>query len=222
IGIVGNKDLSNLVVNSQLVDQGVEKFGLLGNLLTNGKMPRANLIANFKDFDMEPFSPLGDGVISHIRGDLNGSARITGEIDNPRINGELTMNNAGIGIPYLNVDYSFAPNSKVELYEQTFHFNNIMLTDVAEHTKAVIDGDIRHNFFKDWYLDLSVDTKNDRLLILNTGYDEEDLYYGTGFLNGTGRIYGPTKALTIKVEGSTAKGTSLKIPINDVASVGDY
>src|SRR5690606_12832483 len=80
----------------------------------------------------------------------------------------------------------------------------------------------RHEFFKDWYLDLKVDTQNDRLLILNTEYDEEDLYYGTGFLKGTGRIYGPTKALTIKVEGSTAKGTSLKIPINDVASVGDY
>ncbi len=222
IGIVGNKDLTNFVVNSQLMDQGLERFGILGNLSTEGKMPVANLMANFRDFKLEPFSPLGAGVISNIRGDLNGSVKITGEIDNPDINGELTMNNAGIGIPYLNVDYSFSPNSKVELYKQTFHFDNVKLNDVDEHTKATVDGDIRHKFFGDWFLDLKVDTKNDRLLILNTEYAEESLYYGTGFLNGTGKIYGPTQALNIKVDGSTAKGTSLKIPISDVTSVGDY
>ncbi|NNK75840.1 MAG: translocation/assembly module TamB, partial [Maribacter sp.] len=48
------------------------------------------------------------------------------------------------------------------------------------------------------------------------------LYYGTGFLRGTGRIFGPTKALTINVDGETAEGTSLKIPLSDVATVGDY
>jgi len=48
------------------------------------------------------------------------------------------------------------------------------------------------------------------------------LYYGTGFLNGQGRIFGPTKALNIQVNGATAPGTSLKIPLSDVASVGDY
>ncbi len=224
IGIVGNKDLTNFVVNSQIVADGEEKFGILGNLLTEGEMPVANLIANFNGFNLEPFNPLGEGVISHIRGGLNGSVKITGEIDNPDITGELTMNNAGIGIPYLNVDYSFAPNSKVELYDQTFHFDNVRLTDVDENTKATIDGDIRHKFFKDWYLDLNVDARNDRLLILNTDteHNEDDLYYGTGFLKGTGKIYGPTQALTIKVNGSTAKGTTLKIPISDVASVGDY
>jgi len=48
------------------------------------------------------------------------------------------------------------------------------------------------------------------------------LYYGTGFLKGDGRIHGPTKALNIDVIGETARGTSLKIPLSDVVSVGDY
>ena len=64
-------------------------------------------------------------------------------------------------------------------------------------------------------LDLDVDTKNDRFLILNTHFKEEVLYYGTGYLNGTGRIFGPTNALTITVDGATARGTSLKIPLSD-------
>ena len=69
---------------------------------------------------------------------------------------------------------------------------------------------------------MKMDTNNDRFLILNTPYEEEILYYGTGFVNGTGRIFGPTNALTITFDGATARGSSLKIPLSDVASVGDY
>jgi hypothetical protein len=222
MGIVGNKDLSDFVVNTQITDNGVEKLGVFGNISNTGEMPQAELLANFQDFDLEPFSPLGEGVIDHIRGDINGSVRINGGVDNPEINGLLTLNNAGLAVPYLNVDYGFAPNSRVRLSDQTFDFENVALTDVDENSRATIDGTIKHSYFKDWTLDLNVDTNNDRLLILNTEYDPEELYYGKGFLNGTGRIYGPTKALTIKVDGSTARGTSLNIPLSDVATLGDY
>ena len=222
IGIVGNRDLTDFVVNSQLTDKGVEKLSIIGNINNKQEMPQASLLASFKDFNLEPFSPLGEGVITNIRGNLNGNAQIKGDVDNPNISGLLTLDNAGIAIPYLNVDYSFAPNSLVRLFNQTFDFQNIMLTDVAMNTTATLDGTISHQFFKDWSLDLDVDTNDSRFLILNTAYDEESLYYGTGFLNGTGRIFGSTKALTIRVDGSTAEGTSLKIPLSDVASIGDY
>lgn len=222
MGIVGNRDLTDYVVNTQITQNGVDKFSVIGNITNRNDDPQANLLADFRDFDMEPFSPLGDGVISHIRGLLNGNARITGPLGNPDINGLLTMNQAGVGVPYLNVDYDFANNSRVQLSGQTFHFDNVRLTDVAQNTHATLDGTISHQSFGDWNLDLNVDTHNERFMILNTDYDEEALYYGTGFINGTGRIYGPTDALTITVDGATAKGTSLKIPINDVATVGDY
>ena len=134
----------------------------------------------------------------------------------------LTLNDAGLGIPYLNVDYDFGQNSVVRLFNQTFDFQNIRLTDRAEGTTAVLDGTISHQFFSDWRLNLDVDTQGERFLLLNTEYDEEELYYGTAFAEGTGRIFGPTNALNINFEGSTARGTSLKIPISDVASLGDY
>jgi hypothetical protein len=222
MGIVGNKDLTDFVVNTQITDNGIEKLGVVGNIINKGDLPQAQLLANFRDFDLEPFSPLGEGVIDHIRGLINGSVRINGDIDNPSINGLLTLNNAGIAVPYLNVDYSFANNSRVRLTDQTFYFEKIALSDVTENSTATIDGTIKHSYFKDWTLDLNVDTNNDRLLILNTEFDEDELYFGTGFLNGTGRIYGPTKALTIKVDGETARGTSINIPLSDVASLGDY
>jgi len=222
IGIVGNRDLTDFVVNSQITDKGIEKMGVVGNIRNQGDMPEANLLVNFTDFDLEPFSPLGEGVIGNIRGDLNGNARVQGAINNPDFSGILTLDNAGIGIPFLNVDYNFAKNSRVNLDKQSFDFDNIALTDVATGSKAIIDGTITHDHFDDWTLDFAVDTKNDRFLLLNTGFEEEVLYYGTAYLNGKGRIYGPTNALNIIVEGKTATGTSLKIPLSDVATVGDY
>ncbi|HUH47080.1 MAG TPA: translocation/assembly module TamB domain-containing protein, partial [Arenibacter sp.] len=223
LGIVGNKDLTSYVVNSSLIDKGKEKLSIVGNILdSKDDVPQANLIVDFNDFKLVPFSPLGDGVITNIRGFLNGSAQLKGPLGNPIMNGLLSLDKAGIAIPYLNVDYSFAPFSKVALTGRTFNFQKINLTDVAMNTKAILDGTITHNSFKDWSLDLDVDTNNNRFLILNTPFEEEVLYYGTGYLNGKGRIYGPTNALTIKVDGATAKGTSLKIPISDVASIGDF
>ena len=222
VGIVGNRDLTDFVVNSQITDNDVEKLGVVGNIKNEGDLPEANLLVNFNDFDLEPFSPLGEGSIGNIRGDLNGNARISGPVNNPDFSGILTMDNAGLGIPYLNVDYDFANNSRVDLSKQTFDFDNVVLTDVAVGTKATIDGTITHDHFDNWVLDFDVDTNNGRFLLLNTEYDEDQLYYGTGFLNGTGRIFGPTNALNITVNGKTAPGTSLKIPLSDVATVGDY
>ncbi len=222
IGIAGNNDLTEFSVNSQISKNGIEKLGIFGNVTNRNNTPILDLFTNFNDFDLEPFSPLGDGIIADIRGSVNGNARIQGPLENPDINGLLYLYDAGISVPYLNVNYDFASNSRVRLSEQTFDFENIRLTDVAESTKATIDGTINHKAFDDWSLDLMVDTKQDRFLILNTELEEDALYYGKGFLNGTGRIYGPTKALTIKVDGATAAGTSLKIPISDVATVGDY
>ena len=222
IGIVGNRDLTDFVVNSQISDDGVEKLGIVGNISNRTQIPQANLIVNFNNFNLEPFSPLGEGVITKIRGNLNGSVRLVSDINNPDFSGLLALNKAGLAIPYLNVDYGFAPNSRVRLSEQSFIFEQIGITDVAKKTKATLDGAITHSFFKNWVLDLNVNTNNNRFLILDTPFEEEVLYYGTGFLNGTGRIFGPTKALTIHVDGETASGTSLKIPLSDVATIGDY
>lgn len=221
-GIVGNRDLSEFSVNTQISDNGSEKFSVIGTINNQEGIPKARLTASFFDFGLEPFSPLGDGVIDKIRGNLEGTALILGDLRNPNISGLLTLRDAGFGIPYLNVNYGFGPIANVGLSNQSFNFQNIKLRDAAEGTTAVLDGSISHRFFSDWRLDMQIDTQQDRFLILNTEYDEEELYYGKAFARGVGVIYGSTDALNIEFEGSTGKGTALKIPISDVATLGDY
>ncbi|MCL5244823.1 translocation/assembly module TamB [Cellulophaga sp. 20_2_10] len=222
IEVVGNDDLTVFDVETHLRNKGEDRLVVTGVINNNDNIPTADLNVDFKDFLLEPFSALGEGIITNIRGSINGEAKITESLSNPEITGKLFLSNAGIGVDYLNVDYSFADNSVVNLFKQTFDFEEIQLTDIAMNTTATLDGTISHKEFAKWDLDLNVNTNNNRFLILNTEYNEESLYYGTGYLNGTGKIYGPTKALNIDVLGATAKGTSLKIPLSDVATVGDY
>jgi len=222
VGIVGNKDLTDFVVSSQIVENGREKLNIIGNVINKGEIPEANLIASFDRFALRPFSPLGEGVITNIRGNLNGTVQVQGDIRNPDIEGRLALDEAGIAIPYLNVDYDFNRNADVSLTGQTFRFNDVTLTDISENTRAMMNGTIKHKFWQDWSLDLDLATLDERFLILNTELEEEVLYYGSGFVNGTGKIFGPTQALTITFDGATGAGTELKIPISDVASVGDY
>lgn len=222
IGIFGNNDLTEFGVSTWLNADGKEKMTINGKVLNRGDVPELDLLVNFNDFGLEPLDPLGEGVISNIRGRLNGSARITDLATNPVINGVLTLNDAGLGVPYLNVDYDFNQFSRVRLEDQSFNFDNLVLTDVVSNTRATLDGSISHSFFDDWELNLNLNTNNQRFLVLNTDFDEEELYYGTGYMNGTGRIFGKTDALNITMNATTAEGTSLKIPLSDITSVGDY
>src|SRR5690606_24621816 len=105
VGIFGNNDLTEFGVSTWLNDNGKEKMSVNGKVTNINNKQELDLMANFTDFALEPFSPLGEGVISNIRGKLSGSTKVTGAVENPSIDGVLSLNEAGVGIPYLNVDY---------------------------------------------------------------------------------------------------------------------
>jgi hypothetical protein len=222
IGIVGNRDLSEFSVNTRITDQDVDKFSVVGTIYNSGEVPTAQLTANLNGFPLSPFNRLAEGVLSDIRGTVEGTARIEGDLRNLSISGMLGIQEGGLAIPYLNVSYDLSPNSAVRLFDQTFQFEGVSLTDTFAGTRASLGGTISHTAFSDWRLNLDLASMGERLLILNTQYNEDELYYGTAFVKGSGRIYGPVSGLNIEFSGASARGTTLKIPISDVASVGDY
>lgn len=222
VNVSGNNDLSEYIVNCELSEGLQQRFKLFGKIYDRGAVPELELDAGFVDFPLEPFAPLGEDVLSDIRGRVSGTVKLSGLAENPVMDGSLTLKQAGFGIPYLATNYDFAAFSQVQLLGQSFQFQNIDLIDTSENTIATVNGDISHVKFDDWTMGLELKTKSDRFLILDTEFDEEALYYGTGFVSGTGSITGPTNALNITFDGSTAPGTSLKIPLSDLSSVGDY
>lgn len=181
--------------------------------------PDIDLAIEFEQFDLDIINAIGKNVISDVRGELYGTARLSGLLKNPSMDGSFYMFDAGMGLPYLNVDYDFEGTSIIDLHDQTFEFTDFTLADTAEHTKGVLRGSISHRELKAWELDLNLSTDN--LLVLNTKQEEESVYFGQGFMNGQARISGVTDNLTVTVNAKTNKGTRFVVPLSTSKTVND-
>lgn len=217
--VKGNNSLTAYNVDVSLVNDNLISFSAKGALDVKQSRPTINLDVAFNEFLLDPLNPLGEGVISNIRGLVSGNAKVTGSLKKPSIDGELLLDRAGLSIPYLNVDYGFDFDSKVSLRKQQFIFNNVAMTDSKYFSQGYLNGFIEHTNFSDWKLGLDLSTE--RLLVLNTEESEDELYYGTAFMSGKADIYGPTDQLVVEVDASTATGTVFNIPLNDSESFGD-
>jgi len=217
--LIGNQSLTNYEVDILLQNDNLKSLIAKGFLDIGKENPGINLDIEFDEFQLAPLNVFGQDVITNIRGLASGNVRASGNPSKPDINGILLLDNAGLTIPYLNVDYSFDFDSEVRLEEQKFVFENVEMTDSQYFSRATLNGYMAHNNFSDWRLGLNIDTN--RFLVLNTTDDGESLYYGTAFVTGNANISGPTDQLVIKVNGSTAQGTVFKIPLSDTQSFGD-
>ena len=219
LNIEGDENLRKFAINSTLENENFESFNVEGSFDIFNKETFLDLRLKLDKFNLATLEPLGGEVLSNIRGVVSGNATVDGNLNKPQINGRLYLEDAGMEIPYLNVDYELANRTIVDLTDEKFLFRNNSLTDTKFGTKGILNGNIEHNNFGDWKLDLTVSSK--RFLALDTKDSEDAAYFGTAFINGFATIKGPTEGLFIKVAAKSEKGTAIKIPINYAESVAE-
>lgn len=219
LDIEGNESLNKFNVNSVIKNNSLESLRLGGNFEIINKQTHLDLDARLDNFNIAAFSNVGGDVISNIRGLVTGNANFQGTLKNPEMNGRMFLNKAGISVPYLNVDYQLADNSIIDITDKQFLFRAIELTDSKYNTKGSLEGNIRHSRLTNWKLDLTI--FSNYLIALDTEEKEESIYYGKAFIDGQASITGPVNNLLINVEATSMKGTSIKIPISDLESIGE-
>ncbi len=217
--IAGDESFKKFTLQANMQKDNIKSLDASGNFEIVNNNTVLDLDLKLEKFNLGVLSSLGGEVISNIRGFVSGNAAIGGNVKKPDINGRLYLEKAGLTIPYLNVDYQLNDKSIVDLTSEKFLFRKNILTDSKFGTIGVLNGNIQHSVFSDWKLDL--DISSNRLLVLNTLDHDEAAYYGTAFINGNATIKGPTNELFIKVDAKSEKGSSLKIPINNVENVGE-
>ncbi len=220
LNILGNRSLTSYTVNANIVGANSDYFLVYGDITLGGNDPKIDAYAVLGDFNIGLLNAFGKNVISDVRGSATGYAHIGGSYRLPSIDGELLLNEAGLKIPYLNVDMAFEKNAVVKLSQQEFYFDHVNFEDTKYHTKGVIDGTIAHHNFKNWRMNLDLQAP-DRLLVLDTDYTDESLYYGTAFISGDAHIAGPFNELVIDVTATSEKGTVFKIPLSDAETIGN-
>ncbi len=219
LDISGDDSLSKFIIDSSLENKNLQAFSAKGNVAIKDKNTMIDLDLNFDKFNLGILSSIGGSTITNIRGLASGNAKIEGNINDFDMNGRLYLDDAGLNIPYLNVNFGFDKQSVVDVSKTKFIIRNAGIFDTKENTNGILKGFIQHKNFGDWKLDLNIESEN--LLALDTEDSEDSNYFGKAFILGNASIKGPVSGLFINVEAKSNKGTDIKIPINNTESVGD-
>ena len=220
LNIKGDNSYDKYKVDLSINNKKAKSIMASGALDFSNKRPLIDLDVTLEEFGLDAFSPLGKDVLSSIRGAVSGDFSLKGFLGNPEMIGSLSLKNAGLKFPYLNIDYNFEEDPQITLKDQSFIFKGFSLLDTKYKTKGVLKGSISHKNFNQWVLEMQI--KSDNLLVLDTKDSEEALYYGSAFIDGIANFTGLTDQLTIDVNAKTMSGTNFVLPLKDVETADSY
>ena len=219
LNIEASKDLKSFNLNFDVIKESSKIIELSGNFGVEEEFFPLDMKLTTTNFDISPFSKIGKNVISNFDGLFNSDILISGSSENPIFSGFINTDNVSFKIPYLNVQYNLKNNPSFVLKDQSFIINKFSLFNPESLSEGIISGEISHDKFKDWILNLKINSDN--LMILNTKASPDLLYFGTAMFNGEAEIQGPSNNLSINLNGSTNKNTKLSIPIKKSQNTGD-
>lgn len=189
-------------------------FDLKGSLYS-GDEPRIDFNLDLKNLNLKMVRPFVSSFMSGLNGWISGHASIKGSLDKPRLSGDLNLSRTEFKISYLNVLYSLA--DVVHIDSNAFVFNKITIYDSLGN-KGILNGRIRHEYFRDMRLDLNVDFNN--FSAFNNTFAQNPVFYGKARATGSVHVFGPLDDINISVKALTGKNTQVAIPINLTAGVG--
>ncbi|MFH0893851.1 MAG: translocation/assembly module TamB domain-containing protein, partial [Bacteroidota bacterium] len=150
------------------------------------------------------------------KGIATGNMKLVGTASDPDLSGMLELQQVNIRVDYLNAVYSFA--DKIEIRKDAFILNGLTLNDTVGN-KAIVTGQITHNRFKDFNIDLNISANN--LACLNTNANMNNMFYGKASITGLIAVTGPPENIRIDIDAKTEKHTQLFIPISDATEASN-
>ena len=176
-----------------------------------------NLTVNIDKIEMKNIESLSQGQLKNGTGTLTGALTVKGALTAPRILGDLTFNNAGINVAYVN-SYFRMPNEKISFTNEGIAFNNFTLID-SLNQKATINGKVYTTDFKNYRFGLDVRMNNFRAI--NSTAADNEMIYGTVFLTSDIKVRGDLNQPDVNMTVNVNKGTKFffALPANDPAVI---
>ncbi len=180
-----------------------------------GHSPQINILGNIPNGSSLDFlKPFVDGVISIENGQFGADIRITGALSKPKMQGLLQTNQFKVGIDYLGTQYRMGGNFKIT-EEGLFTFRPQKFTDPSTGSFAWMRMSITHDNFKDFALDLKLDSiKNMR--VLSTTESMNNQFYGNAWADGSAHIYGLFSEIDMDIDLVTREKTKVAIQYPEV------
>lgn len=187
--------------------------GLFSNLRLDGKVNLAgnnnlNLTLNLDPSELKLIKFFMGDLISNITGTIEGDLRITGSINSPELKGKMLVRSGAFTFDYLKTRYYFS--SIIDINNKEFYFNPFSIADENGKTANAF-GTLKHDNFSDFDIDFSVENM-ENFKVLNTTEKDNDLFYGTAYIDGKVRMHGPFEKLNVDIKAKNRANTIIFLP----------
>lgn len=167
----------------------------------------ANIL--FTDFSLKTLYPFVSFFMSDLDGNVSGNFLLSGTLEKPIFYGDLEFQETSAVIEYTNVRYQI--KNRVRFVENAILIDDVVIQD-SLGGQAITSGEIRHNYFSD--IDFDLNFFPDNIIGLNTNQYQNELFYGTAFVSGNLRLYGPPDQLILDANITSEEGSEIFLPID--------
>ena len=194
-----------------------EIINLNGHYFPNSTKQNFDLDVRLNNLTTHVFNPFVSEYIDIAQESLaSGNLEVTGSYSKPVVKGRVNLMRTQFLIKYLNVVYS--AGGSVEVGENFININELLLYDTQQNS-ATCSGNVHHDYFRDFNLNIVVNQEN--TMALNTTSRDNELFYGTAIVSGQVNIDGPLDDIKMDIAAKTENGTRIMIPISSAVSVSE-
>lgn len=184
------------------------QFGVKGKLdLKDSSQQKIETDIDVVNVKLSLLQPYLGIVFSQMDGLGNGKLRISGNLKEPDFTGAVKVSNAKVTVAYTQCSYTLA-DPVIEFSPGKINLGTIQLKD-ANGNLASLKGSLDHHFFRDFSYNISATSK--KLLVLNTGRTDNNLFYGKAIAKFNFNITGPENQIKMYVSGAPVDSSIIDI-----------
>jgi hypothetical protein len=212
-----NKDnLLAVAIDGSINGGLLNDMKILGSIdFKNIKSP-LNLKLTTEKSSIKPFEKYLKGLASNINGLSTTNISITGPLSKPNLRGKMQLDNLDFKVDYLQTNYKGDVTLDIDF--NTFKITQATLTD-RTNQKGKVSGSINHSNFTDFRFNVNIDELSN-FEIMNTSRKDNELFYGTAFVDGNMLISGPMDDILLQINAKSRKGTEIFIPLDNASTSG--
>ena len=195
-------------------DRGVKMLGYYNFFDENEKL---SIDGKLNKIDLAVFQPFLKNLVSDLSGKGSGDVSIKGTLKNPKISGIARVEDAEFTVNYLKTLYR-VENQAALVENNAIMLQNLVLRDIHGQ-RATANGIVNLARIANPYID--VDIVGNNVMVLNTTYKDNNLYYGKAFASGAFRFKGYTSAIDIDINARSESNTVVTIPFNSAMTITD-
>lgn len=164
------------------------------------------------NFEMKYLNRFLGSIFSDIKGYLTGNFDIVGEGSNRNYLAKARIKDGSFKVNFSQVTYTI-DDTDFEMTSDKINLNNIRIRDPRGYP-ALVTGYISHKGFSDMYYDIQVETESNRVLLLNTSYNDNQQFFGKAYGSGSFNLIGEQNdmLIDINVKASETDSSSITLP----------